>query len=136
MQDIEARTLLDVIKIIPDDCYRNPTATGLAYTARTFAIYIAIVAGIRVVALGIIIPLLNGSIGAALGSVAGMSVGGIAVMATLAASASYIAAPAAVRIALPDASPRIYVTASLGITFPFNLIVGIPLYIEIAEYLA
>ena len=46
MQDIEARTLLDVIKIIPDDCYRNPTATGLAYTARTFAIYIAIVAGI------------------------------------------------------------------------------------------
>jgi len=93
-------------------------------------------AGIRVVALGIFIPLLNGSIGAALGSVAGMSVGGIAVMATLAASASYIAAPAAVRIALPEASPGIYVTAALGITFPFNLIVGIPLYIEIAEYLA
>ncbi len=93
-------------------------------------------AGIRVVALGIFIPLLNGSIGAALGSVAGMSVGGIAVMATLAASASYIAAPAAVRIALPEASPGIYVTAALGITFPFNLIVGIPLYIEIAKLLA
>jgi hypothetical protein len=93
-------------------------------------------AGIRVVALGILIPLLNGSIGAALGSVAGMSVGGIAVMATLAASASYIAAPAAVRIALPEASPGIYVTAALGITFPFNLIVGIPLYIEIAKLLA
>jgi hypothetical protein len=56
-------------------------------------------------------------------------------MATLAASASYIAAPAAIRIALPDANPGIYVTASLGITFPFNLIVGIPLYIKIAEYL-
>lgn len=71
-----------------------------------------------------------------LGSTAGMSIGGVAVMATLAASASYIAAPAAIRIALPDASPGIYVTASLGITFPFNLIVGIPLYIEIAELIA
>ena len=93
-------------------------------------------AGIRVIALGIALPLLNGSIGAILGSAAGMSVGGVAVLATLAASASYIAAPAAIRIALPEASPGIYVTASLGITFPFNLIVGIPLYIKIAEYMA
>ncbi len=93
-------------------------------------------AGIRVVILGIVVPLINGSIGAVLGSAAGMSVGGVAVMATLAASASYIAAPAAIRIALPDASPGIYVTASLGITFPFNLIVGIPSYIEIAELIA
>ena len=93
-------------------------------------------AGIRVVILGIVVPLINGSIGAVIGSTAGMSVGGVAVMATLAASASYIAAPAAIRIALPEASPGIYVTASLGITFPFNLIVGIPLYIEIAELIA
>jgi hypothetical protein len=92
-------------------------------------------AGIRVVVLAIVVPLINGSVGAVLGSAVGMSVGGIAVMATLAASASYIAAPAAIRIALPDASPGIYVTASLGITFPFNLIFGIPLYIKIAEYL-
>jgi hypothetical protein len=92
-------------------------------------------AGIRVVVLAIVVPLINGSIGAVLGSAAGMSVGGVAIMATLAASASYIAAPAAIRIALPEASPGIYVTASLGITFPFNLIVGIPLYIKIAEYL-
>jgi hypothetical protein len=92
-------------------------------------------AGIRVVVLAIVVPLINGSIGAVLGSAAGMSVGGVAVMATLAASASYIAAPAAIRIALPEASPGIYVTASLGITFPFNLIVGIPLYIKIAEFL-
>jgi hypothetical protein len=56
-------------------------------------------------------------------------------MATLAASASYIAAPAAVRIALPEASPGIYVTASLGITFPFNLTVGIPIYIALAQAL-
>jgi hypothetical protein len=93
-------------------------------------------AGFRVVILAIVVPLINGSIGAVLGSAAGMSVGGVAVMATLAASASYIAAPAAIRIALPEASPGIYLTASLGITFPFNLIVGIPLYIEIAELIA
>jgi hypothetical protein len=93
-------------------------------------------AGLRVVILAVVVPLINGSIGAVLGSAAGMSVGGVAVMATLAASASYIAAPAAIRIALPDANPGIYVTASLGITFPFNLIVGIPLYIKIAELIA
>jgi hypothetical protein len=51
----------------------------------------------------------------------------------LAASASYIAAPAAVRLALPEANPGYYLTASLGITFPFNLIVGIPLYLAIAQ---
>lgn len=93
-------------------------------------------AGFRVIALGIALPLLNGSIGAFLGSAAGLSIGGVAVMATLAASASYIAAPAAIRMALPEASPGIYVTASLGVTFPFNLIAGIPLYIKIAECMA
>jgi uncharacterized protein len=91
--------------------------------------------GFRVVALCIVIPIVNGFVGALLGSVAGLSTGGVAVMATLAASASYIAAPAAVRIALPAASPGLYVTASLGITFPFNLTVGIPLYIAMAEAL-
>jgi hypothetical protein len=64
-----------------------------------------------------------------------MSTGGVAVMATLAGSASYIAAPAAVRIALPKASPGLYVTASLGITFPFNLTIGIPTYIAMANAL-
>lgn len=92
-------------------------------------------AGLRVVLLSIVIPVANGSLGAVLGSVAGMSTGGTAVMAVLAGSASYIAAPAAVRIALPEASPGIYITASLGITFPFNLTIGIPLYIAIAEAL-
>jgi hypothetical protein len=52
------------------------------------------------------------------------------------ASASYIAAPAAVRIALPKASPGIYLTLSLGITFPFNLILGIPLYMKYSAWLA
>ena len=93
-------------------------------------------AGLQVVVLAIVIPIVNGTIGALIGTAAGLSTGGVAVMATLAASASYIAAPAAVRIALPKASPGLYVTASLGVTFPFNLIVGIPLYIAIAEALS
>ena len=93
-------------------------------------------AGVQVLLLGIAIPLINGSLGAVVGSAVGLSTGGIAILATLAASASYIAAPAAVRIALPQASPGLYVTASLGITFPFNLVVGIPLYIAIAERLS
>ena len=92
-------------------------------------------AGPRVAFLAIVIPFLNGVLGALVGAAAGLSTGGVAVMATLAASASYIAAPAAVRIALPEASPGIYVTASLGITFPFNLTVGIPIYIALAQAL-
>jgi len=92
-------------------------------------------AGPRIVVFGVVIPLINGVLGAVGGSLAGLSTGGTAVMATLAASASYIAAPAAVRIALPQASPGLYVTASLGITFPFNIALGIPLYIALAEAL-
>jgi len=93
-------------------------------------------AGIRLVLLGIAIPLINGFVGALAGSLAGLSTGGIAILATLAGSASYIAAPAAVKTALPTASPGIYVTASLGITFPFNLTVGIPIYIGMANLLS
>jgi hypothetical protein len=51
---------------------------------------------------------------------------------TLAASASYIAVPAAMRVALPEARPSIYLTLSLGVTFPFNLTIGIPLYSSLA----
>jgi hypothetical protein len=54
-------------------------------------------------------------------------------LGVLAASASYIAAPAAVRIALPQANPGFYLTAALGITFPFNLAIGLPLYYTIAS---
>jgi hypothetical protein len=92
-------------------------------------------AGFKLVVLGIAIPLINGTVGAVAGAAAGLSTGGVAVMATLAGSASYIAAPAAVRIALPKASPGLYVTASLGITFPFNLTIGIPCYIAMANAL-
>jgi hypothetical protein len=55
------------------------------------------------------------------------------VLATMAASASYIAAPPAVRATLPDANPAYYLTLALAITFPFNILVGIPLYFQLAE---
>jgi len=89
--------------------------------------------GPRLVGMGIVIPLINGTLGVTLGTLAGLSVGGAAVLGIMAASASYIAAPAAVRIALPDANPALYLTAALGITFPFNLIVGIPLFFWMAQ---
>ena len=54
---------------------------------------------------------------------------------SMVSSASYIAAPAAVRIALPEANPTFYLTASLGITFPFNVTLGIPLYYAVAGWL-
>lgn len=85
---------------------------------------------------GTIMPLVNGFIGVALGHWAGLSVGGAAVLGTMAASASYIAAPPAVRIALPEANPTYYLTLALGVTFPFNLVIGIPLYHQMAVWLA
>lgn len=84
--------------------------------------------GLFLLGFGILAPVVHGALGALLGSWAGLSVGGAAVLGTMAASASYIAAPAAVRIALPQASPSLYLTSALVITFPFNLAVGIPLY--------
>lgn len=80
------------------------------------------------VVFGVIMPLISAVLGCLIGIVTGLSVGGTTVLATLAASSSYIAAPAAMRVAVPQANPTYYITASLGITFPFNLIVGIPLY--------
>ena len=84
-------------------------------------------AGIGLVAFSLGFPLLAGTLGVLVGELTGLSLGGSVVLGILAASASYIAAPAAVRLALPEASPGIYLTASLGITFPFNLIFGIPI---------
>lgn len=83
-------------------------------------------------AFAIAAPVAFGAAGAWAGTALGLSVGGAAILATLAASASYIAAPTAMRIAIPEASPALSLTAALGITFPFNIIVGIPLYHRIA----
>ncbi|MEL0113953.1 MAG: sodium-dependent bicarbonate transport family permease, partial [Rickettsiales bacterium] len=66
----------------------------------------------------------------------GLSAGGAALFVTLAASASYIAVPAAMRLALPQAKPSIYLTMSLGLTFPFNLAFGIPAYIALGRMFA
>ena len=62
-----------------------------------------------------------------------MSMGGMTLLGTLFASASYIAAPAAVRMAVPEANPSTSIAASLGITFPFNITIGIPLYLYISQ---
>lgn len=92
-------------------------------------------AGWRLVAFSVIMPVLHGLLGAVAGKWCGLGLGGATVLATLAASASYIAAPAAVRIALPQASPALYLTSSLAITFPFNIVLGIPLYHAFAKFL-
>ena len=91
--------------------------------------------GFRLLLFGLLAPLVNSLIGALVGYYSGLSLGGTTLLSVLAASASYIAAPAAVRMALPEANPGIYITSSLAITFPFNIIFGIPLYYFFVEYL-
>ncbi|HMO06745.1 MAG TPA: sodium-dependent bicarbonate transport family permease [Paracoccaceae bacterium] len=87
-------------------------------------------------AFGIVMPVIGAAAGLAAGLLLGLSPGGLALMMTLAASASYIAVPAAMRVALPEANPSIYLTLSLGVTFPFNLIVGIPVWVAVAGAIA
>jgi hypothetical protein len=84
---------------------------------------------------GVLMPLVGASLGLVLGMGLGLSAGGVALLMVLAASASYIAVPAAMRVALPEANPSIYLTLSLGVTFPFNLTLGIPIYVAMAEWL-
>ena len=86
-------------------------------------------------AFGVIMPVVGAAFGAGAGLLLGLSPGGIALLMTLAASASYIAVPAAMRVALPEANPAISLTLSLGITFPFNLIIGIPSYVAVAQFI-
>ena len=87
-------------------------------------------------AFGIGMPIVHGVLGVWLGHLAGLSIGGSTVLGAMAASASYIAAPPAVRVTLPEANPTYYLTAALAITFPFNILAGIPLYLRVAEWLA
>lgn len=89
--------------------------------------------GAVVLVVGLGAPPLLALLGAGLGVALGLSTGGVAILATLAASASYIAAPTAMRIAVPEANAALSITAALGITFPFNIVVGIPLYITLAK---
>ncbi len=91
--------------------------------------------GAAVLVVGLGAPPLLALAGAGVGWALGLSTGGVAVLATLAASASYIAAPTAMRIAVPEANAALSITAALGITFPFNIVIGIPLYIALAQRL-
>ncbi len=84
---------------------------------------------------GVYMPLISAMIACGFCYVLNISAGNAALLITLAASASYIAVPAAMRLALPQAQPSIYLTLSLGVTFPFNLTLGIPLYILLGQWI-
>jgi hypothetical protein len=85
-------------------------------------------AGVFLVTFGVVCPVVVGALGGWVGLLSGLSQGGAVILATMAASASYIAAPAAIRVAIPEANTGISIAAALGVTFPFNLALGIPFY--------
>jgi len=89
--------------------------------------------GFFLIAFGIFMPVISAILGITIGLLTGLSPGGTFILSCLAASASYIAAPTAMRIAVPEANPTYYITASLGITFPFNIIFGMQLYFYLTE---
>jgi hypothetical protein len=135
--------------LMGDDGYRQVRPffeSGFKGALTLFILEMGLVAGARLgdlrqvggflLAFGIVVPMLHGIIGALLGHWAGLSVGGCTVLAAMAASASYIAAPPAVRMTLPEANPTYSLTLALAITFPFNLVVGIPLFHRFAAAIA
>jgi uncharacterized protein len=89
----------------------------------------------RLVVIGLLLPLLGALIGGGAAASLGLPLGVVAIMATLAASASYIAVPAAIRLTLPQANPGLYLTCALAITFPFNVTLGLSLYLGYAQFL-
>lgn len=89
--------------------------------------------GSFMLAFGVAMPLVGGTLGCLLGIAIGLSSGGAILLAVLGASASYIAVPAAMQLALPQANHSLSISASLGITFPFNVLIGIPTYMVITE---
>ncbi|MCV2867621.1 sodium-dependent bicarbonate transport family permease [Defluviimonas sp. WL0002] len=86
-------------------------------------------------AFAVLMPLAGAALALPVAIMLDLSTGGAALLMVLSASASYIAVPAAMRVALPEANPSIYLTLSLGVTFPFNLALGIPIYVALAEFL-
>ena len=91
--------------------------------------------GVFLTAFAIIIPVFNGTIGVLVSTAIGLSVGGAVMFGLLMASASFIAAPAVLRHAIPQAKPSLYITSALGITFPFNIIVTLPLLFALSTLL-
>ena len=91
--------------------------------------------GVFLAGFAVLMPIFSATLGTLTGWMLGLSVGGTFLLATLYASASYIAAPAAMRIAVPEANPALSIGASLGMTFPFNIFVGLPLYLWMAKFI-
>jgi len=89
-------------------------------------------AGPFLIGFGIVLPIVSAAGGVLTGWWLELSLGGTTLLAVLYASASYIAAPAAMRVAIPEANPALSIGASLGVTFPFNVLVGVPLYYQMA----
>lgn len=90
---------------------------------------------VRLVVLGLAFPVVNGASGVLIATLVGLDPGSAAALGILAASASYIAVPAAMRMALPQADPGLYLALSLGVTFPFNVVFGIPLFATLARWM-
>ena len=88
-------------------------------------------AGSFVIGFSVGMPLLNALIGIGIAKLLGLSVGNALLFAVLCASASYIAVPAAMRMSVPEANPSLYISMALALTFPFNIIIGIPVYLQI-----
>jgi len=91
--------------------------------------------GVFLTAFAIIIPLFNGTVGVLASTALGLSVGGAVMFGLLMASASFIAAPAVLRHAIPQAKPSLYITSALGITFPFNIIITLPVLFTVSTFL-
>ncbi|OMP68113.1 sodium-dependent bicarbonate transport family permease [Domibacillus epiphyticus] len=91
--------------------------------------------GLKLLLFGVLTPILFGGLGVLTGHLAGLSLGGVTLLGVLAGSASYIAAPAALKASVPEANPSVYLGVALGVTFPFNLIIGIPIYYEMAQWI-
>ncbi len=89
--------------------------------------------GLFLLGFGVLMPIFSSLVGILIGGLLGLSIGGMTIFATLAASASYIAVPAAMRITIPEANPALSLTSSLGITFTFNVLIGIPIYYNFAK---
>ena len=84
---------------------------------------------------GLTMPFVGAAVGALIAVLIGLSTGGVFLLMVLSASASYIAVPAAMRVAVPEADPGIYLTLSLGVTFPLNLAIGLPVYLSVASHI-
>lgn len=90
-------------------------------------------AGAFLIAFSILMPLFNAGVGTLIAHLLGLGPGNALLFVVLLASASYIAVPAAMRMTVPEANPSLYISSALGVTFPFNIIVGIPLYMAMVR---